>query len=100
MPDVNVDPAAVLAAKTVMNQNKDSIVADLQGLLAAVQMLLTNSGGLWMKQASPVMNGEFTKFANQLRDAIANINNFAGNFEATVNTLNQLDGGYATTTSK
>ena len=97
MPDVNVDPAAVNAARTVMNQNKDSIVADLQGLLTAVQMLLTNNGGLWMKQASPVMNTEFTTFANQLRDAISNINNFAASFEATVNNLAQLDGGYAKT---
>jgi hypothetical protein len=95
MPDVNVDPAAVDAARNVMTQNKDSIVADLQGLLTAVQILLTDSGGLWMKQASPAMNTEFTKFANNLRELISSINNFTSLFNTTVTNLAQLDTGYS-----
>lgn len=95
MPDINVDPVSVKNVVTTMNSNKDTILTDLQGLLTAVTSLLTNDGGLWLKQSSPVMSTEFQTFANQLRDAIANIQKFGESFNSTVTNLELLDTGYS-----
>jgi uncharacterized protein YukE len=93
--DINVDPALVSTAVNTMNQNKDTIISDLKGLLTAVTTLLTNDGGLWLKTSSPVMSTEFQAFANQLQEAITNIQSFAESFNSTVQNLQLLDAGYA-----
>lgn len=95
MPDVNVDPVAARNVIKVMNQHKDTIIADLDDLLTKVTALLTNDGGLWLKQSSPVMSVEFATFQKNLRDAIANIQNFGESFESTVKNLEELDLGYS-----
>jgi uncharacterized protein YukE len=97
--DINVDPDLVNKAAKVMNDNKDTILEDLKSLLSAVQGLLTNDGGLWLKQSSPVMSTEFQGFAKQLSDAIANIESFASSFTSTVANLQKLDDGYKTPSS-
>jgi len=93
--DINVDPVLVQTAMTTMNTNKDTIITDLKGLLTAVTTLLTNDGGLWLKQSSPVMSTEFQTFATQLQDAITNIQSFADSFKSTVDNLQLLDAGYS-----
>ncbi|GAB6898983.1 hypothetical protein [Kineosporia succinea] len=95
MADVNVDPDAVRNAVNVMNNNKESIITDLQGLLTAVTALLTLDGGLWLKNSSPIMSTEFQAFSRDLQEAITNIQSFAESFNSTVTNLQLLDDGYS-----
>ncbi|GLY29870.1 hypothetical protein [Kineosporia sp. NBRC 101731] len=95
MPDINVDSSQITNVQKTMSTNMDDIITSLTTLKTSVQSLLQESGGLWMKQSSPLLREQFTKFAEDLNEAIKNIGDFSTTFQSILSNLNELDKGYS-----
>jgi hypothetical protein len=82
-------------AKSLRN-NSATIVDDLIALRTAVNTLLADeAGGLWLRQASPVLSATYEEFNKMLTDAIANIPSFAASFENVAKQITDMDDALA-----
>ncbi|CAO5162962.1 WXG100 family type VII secretion target [Frankia sp. AiPs1] len=91
MPDIDVDYALVNTTASRLASAFDEITATLTQLQGQVSQLLTSTGGLWMKQSSPVMEAQYTEFNASLTSAIANIPKFGQSFQAIAQNLQTMD---------
>lgn len=91
MPDIDVDYAQVNTVAARLTSESTEITTTLKRLQGQVTELLTSAGGLWMKQASPVMEIQYTEFNTSLSSAIENIPKFAQSFQAIAQNLQTMD---------
>ncbi|WP_163549017.1 WXG100 family type VII secretion target [Candidatus Frankia nodulisporulans] len=91
MPDIDVDYAQVNTVAARLTSEGTEITTTLTRLQGQVTELLTSADGLWMKQASPVMNAQYTEFNASLASAIENIPKFAQSFQAIAQNLQTMD---------
>ncbi|MCM3884406.1 WXG100 family type VII secretion target [Frankia sp. R82] len=95
MPDIDVDYAQVNTVAARLTNEGTEITATLTRLQGQVTELLTSAGGLWMRQASPVMTAQYTEFNASLTSAIENIPKFAQSFQAIAQNLQVMDSSLA-----
>ncbi|WBB97218.1 hypothetical protein O7543_18525 [Solwaraspora sp. WMMA2080] len=91
MAEVNVDYALVNTVAGRLTTEGAEIASVLKNLQVNVSELLTSQGGLWLQQASPVMDTQYTDFTNSLTAAVSNLETFAGHFSMIAKNLSDMD---------
>ncbi|MFI7079313.1 MULTISPECIES: WXG100 family type VII secretion target [unclassified Micromonospora] len=91
MAEVDVDYDRVHTVSGRLTTEGADIAQVLKTLNGSVTELLTSQGGLWMQQASPVMNSQYNEFTASLTKAVSNLESFAKSFAAIVKNLTDMD---------
>ncbi|MFV2084164.1 WXG100 family type VII secretion target [Micromonospora sp. LOL_021] len=91
MAEVNVDYALVNTVAGRLTTEGAEIASVLKNLQVSVSELLTSQGGLWLQQASPVMDSQYTDFTESLTAAVNSLETFASSFSMIAKNLSDMD---------
>jgi hypothetical protein len=91
MANVTIDYGKVDTVAANLNRVVSETLPKLTSLQSAVTHLLTGSGGLWLKQSSPVLSSQYQEFNTSVTSAVQNITSFANQFNNIVAQVKAMD---------
>ena len=91
MSDINVVYDEVAAVASKLNQVASDTVPKLAQIDQRVTQLLSQGGGLWLLQSSPVLNDKYKAFNDSVTKAVSSIPQWAQQFNNIVSQLQDLD---------
>jgi len=91
MADMKIDYTTILNVSGQLNAAEVNISPQLATLRTQVDGLLTQSGGLWMDQATPAFLDSYATFDSSATACCSAIGNFASIFSTFVANLQSMD---------
>jgi uncharacterized protein YukE len=95
MANINIDYESMKLASQELLGAQEIISPQITSLYTEVDALLTQDGGLWMKQTSPAFQESYQKLNTSAIAVVNAIQSFSDMFASLITNLSQMDGAYA-----